>query len=68
MMEKVGIIAQNNGDDRMNREIDTSEFQRKLNQALPKTAKRITKMVVHYNDGSTIILEGGKVGRTGDWE
>ena len=52
----------------MNREIDTSEFQRKLNQALPKTAKRITKMVVHYNDGSTIILEGGKVGRTGDWE
>ena len=52
----------------MNREIDTSEFQRALNQAIPKTKKTITKMVVHYSDGSTIILEGGRVGRTGDWE
>ena len=30
--------------------------------------KRITKMVIHYEDGSTIVLENGRVGRTGDWE
>tara|TARA_R100000152_G_C6772763_1_gene199813 strand:+ start:835 stop:942 length:108 start_codon:yes stop_codon:yes gene_type:complete len=30
-------------------------------------SKKITKMVVHYDDGSTITLENGKVGRTGNW-
>ena len=52
----------------MNREIDTNDFQKALNRVIPKSEKKITKMVVHYSDGSTIILEGGKVGRTGDWE
>jgi len=53
----------------MNREIDTSEFQRKINQVVGKTMKKITKMIIHYDDDSTIILEdGGRVGRTGDWE
>ena len=35
-----------------------------------KTSKKknIVKMVIHYDDGSTIILENGEVGRTGDWE
>ena len=53
----------------MNREIDTSDFQKRINQAVGKVAKKITKMVIHYDDDSTIILEdGGKVGRTGNWE
>jgi len=52
----------------MNREIDTSEFQRKINQVVGKTMKKITKMVIHYDDDSTIMLEDGRVGRTGNWD
>ena len=48
---------------------DTSEFQRKINQVVGTLTKRISKMVIHYTDGSTIILEdGGRVGRTGEWD
>ena len=53
----------------MNREINTSEFQKRINQAVGHVAKKITKMVIHYDDNSTIILEdGGRVGRTGNWD
>jgi len=31
-------------------------------------SKKIIKAVIHYEDGSTITLENGRVGRTGDWE
>ena len=53
----------------MNREINTSEFQKRINQAVGHVAKKITKMVIHYDDNSTIVLEdGGRVGRTGNWD
>tara|TARA_A100000172_G_C2982881_1_gene90032 strand:- start:154 stop:456 length:303 start_codon:yes stop_codon:yes gene_type:complete len=52
----------------MNREIDTNDFQKEINQVVGHVAKKITKMVIHYNDESTIILEDGRVGRTGNWD
>ena len=30
--------------------------------------KKIKKMVIYYDDDSTIILENGMVGRTGNWD
>lgn len=64
-----------NGGNTMNRDIDTSDFQKEINKTIGKKdnitlkdKRHIVKMVVHYSDGATITLEGGKVGRTGDWE
>mgnify|MGYP001407966711 CR=1 FL=1 len=39
-----------------------------IDKIVLKDKRRIVKMVVHYSDGATITLEGGEVGRTGDWE
>ena len=50
----------------MNREIDTNELQRKINETVGKfePKKKIVKMTVYYDDGSTVhLLEGGKVFR-----
>ena len=50
----------------MNREIDTNELQRKINETVGKVEpkKKIVKMTVYYDDGSSVhLLEGGKVFR-----
>ena len=53
----------------MNREEDTNEFQKEINKTIAtkeihKIKNGIDRMVIHYKDGSMIILhDGGEIER-----